>query len=102
MRARTVALSPARMPAVPLKVGVVSLVELPLAGVTRLTTGAVVSTTNVLSVLVPVLPAASDWEARAVYVPSGRAAESTVYAPVPPLRVAVRVWTAEPDTVEPA
>jgi hypothetical protein len=55
----TDALSPVRLPAAPLYVGVVSLVRVPSAGRVSVTTGAVVSTTNVFAALVPLLPAAS-------------------------------------------
>ena len=57
---------PTQNPPVPLNVGVVLVLELPLAGVVRVTSGAVVSTVNVSAALVPLLPAASDWLAWAV------------------------------------
>ena len=81
--------------------GVASLIRAPSAGAAIATAGAVVSTTNVLAALVPVFPAVSACDACAVYVPSASAGEpSTVH--VPPLRVAVSVWTGEPVAVAPA
>ncbi len=47
------------MPAAPLSAGVVEFVAEPSAGDVTVTAGAVVSTVNVLAVLVPVLPAVS-------------------------------------------
>ena len=57
------ALSPAALPAAPEYAGVVSLVREPSAGAVNVTLGAVVSTTNVLAVLVPLFPAVSLWVA---------------------------------------
>jgi hypothetical protein len=54
------------VPAVPLKVGRTSFVELLLAGDVSVIVGAVVSTVNVFAELWPVLPAASLCSARAV------------------------------------
>ena len=89
------------MPAAPLSVGVVSLVlELPLAGVVSVMAGGVGSTVNVCGALNPVLPAASVCWACAVYVPAASAGEPLIVHVVP-LRVAVRVWTGAPATVEP-
>ena len=47
------------LPAVPVKVGVVTLLVLPLVGAVIVTVGATWSIRNVLSLLVPTLPAAS-------------------------------------------
>src|SRR5947207_15964532 len=60
--------SPVAVPAVPLKLGVLSLVGELTAF--RVTLGATVSTTKVRSRLEPVLPAESLWKAFAVQVPS--------------------------------
>src|ERR1700733_11304087 len=90
----------ARVPAAPLKVGVVALVPPLLAGTVRVTAGPVVSIPNVLAA-VPMLPAPSVWDACAVYVPSIRATVG-VTVQEPPVAVVVRVCTGFPVTVEPA
>jgi hypothetical protein len=51
--------SPDAVPAEPENVGVLLLTVDPLAGLVKVTIGAVVSTVKVVGVLVPVLPAAS-------------------------------------------
>ena len=58
--------SPLPIPAVPWKVGVVLLVEPPLAGLVSVTVGATVSIVNVRVLLDPVFPAESDCCACAV------------------------------------
>ena len=62
----TVLRSRTAVPAVPLKVGRTSFVELLLAGEVSVIAGAVVSTVKVFAELWPVLPAASPCSARAV------------------------------------
>ena len=78
-----------------------SFVREPSAGVVNVTPGAVVSMVNVFAELVPVLPAATSCVACAVYVPSGSAVASIVYAPVVPLRVAGCVCSSAPSVDEP-
>jgi hypothetical protein len=88
--------APSPVVQVPVSVGVVSWVG--VATASSVTTGAVVSTTNVRVVLVPVLPAASVWDATALYEPSPRVGDATTeYAPL--THAAVRVWLAVPLTV---
>src|SRR5437588_563466 len=94
-----VAESPPAVPAPPPKVGAVLAVAEPSAGWLRVTAGGVVSTVKVAAPLRPVLPAASDCCACAVYVPSASAGEATDQAPA--LAVAVRVSTGVPVAVLP-
>jgi hypothetical protein len=62
----TVGESPGAVPAVPLNVGVLFDVEVPLAGAVSVTNGAVPVTVNVFAELRPTLPAASVCSACAV------------------------------------
>ena len=92
--------SPDALPAVPLKVGVVSFVLLPSGGLTRTTVGAVRSTVNSRTLLVPTLLELSTWVASAVYVPS--ASPVTFVVHVAPERVTGIVWTTGPPVPTPA
>jgi len=74
--------SPVAVPAVPEKVGVVSLVALPFGGELTATAGGVVSIVNVRGALSSLFPAASDCSALAVYVPSASAAGWPAHTPV--------------------
>jgi len=65
------------------------------------TVGATVSIVNVTEELRPVFPLASDWLARAVYVPEASGTSAAV-AHAPPVRVADRVCTGGPVAAEPA
>ncbi len=93
-------LSPVVIPATPLNAGVPLASVALFAGAVSVTTGAVVSTTNVCAALAPVLLAASTCVACAVYVPAASAGDPSIVH-VPPLRVATRVCTGEPVTTEP-
>src|SRR5205085_9922627 len=96
-----VAESPAAVPAAPRKPGVPLLVTAPLLGAVRVTAGGVVSTVKVAALLSPVLPAASDCCACAVYVPSASAGAATTDQ-APALAVAVSVSTGVPVALPPA
>src|SRR5918994_4724620 len=92
--------SPVASRAAPDSVGIVSFVADPLAGVVSVTAGAVVSTLNVLALLVPVCAVLSSWVAWVVYVPS--ASGDAVVVHEVPVRVTGIVWTTAPFVSEPA
>jgi len=79
------------------KVGVVAVDELPLAGAVIVTAGAVVSIRNVRGALVPTLPAWSACDACTVYVPSPMFAGAVANAPAESAAVSVSIGEPEAD-----
>jgi hypothetical protein len=95
-----VARSPVAVPAAPENVGFVTLDEDPFAGAVMVTTGAVVSTVNVLADDNPVNPDEFDCDACAVYRPAASAVVA-VTDHFPADAVALSVCAGVPDTLAP-